>query len=234
MSDAEAATPRIFIVRHGETEWAKTGRHTGRTDIELTPRGIRQIIATANQMIGPGKVLDPARLMHVFVSPRKRARQTFDHLFEGKGGSASIPAEKVTVTESIAEWDYGDYEGLQAAEVRALRKAKGLDAQGDWNVWRDGCEGGESPDDVAERLDKLVTRIKDMQRPFMRGEKHADILLVAHGLILRVFVKRWLGYAVDAPMPMMMEPGAIGVLTYKHNNVEEPAFQVGLALPCVE
>ena len=79
--------------------------------------------------------------MHVFVSPRERAQQTFRHLF---GAGTPIPIENITITEDIAEWDYGDYEGLKAAEIKALRRAKSLDKGKEWSVWRDGCEGGES------------------------------------------------------------------------------------------
>ncbi|KAM7197947.1 Histidine phosphatase superfamily [Naviculisporaceae sp. PSN 640] len=236
MADAESKIPRVFIVRHGETAWAKLGKHTGRTDIELTPLGLRQVASTASQLVGPGRLLDPEKLVKVFVSPRKRALQTYETLFGGPGSSSLLSLQNegvVTITEDIAEWDYGDYEGLTPGETRELRKKRGLDAEEGkvWSVWSDGCEGGESPEQVAERLDRLVEQIKDIQKPFMRGEKPADVLLVAHGLILRVFVKRWLKYPVDFPLSMMMAPGAVGILTYKNHNPDEPAFQIGMALP---
>ncbi|KAM7214994.1 Histidine phosphatase superfamily [Rhypophila decipiens] len=232
MADSESRIPRVFIVRHGETEWAKNGKHTGRTDIELTPLGVRQVASTASQLVGPGKLLDPTKLLKIFVSPRKRALQTFETLLRQQHGEISGD-DRITITENIAEWDYGDYEGLTPKETKALRKERGLDQEDgkEWSVWSVGCEGGESPQQVAERLDRLVEQIKDLQRPFMRGEKAADVLIVAHGLILRVFVKRWLGYPVDFPLSMMMAPGAVGILTYKNHNVDEPAFQIGMALP---
>jgi len=123
----------------GETEWAKKGFHTGTTDIELTPHGIRQVRNTASLLVGSGKLLDPSKLMKVFVSPRKRAQQTFAGLFEGE----QVPEDIVTVTEDIAEWDYGDYEGLTPAQTKVLRRERGLDLEGEWTVWGDGCEGGE-------------------------------------------------------------------------------------------
>ena len=125
----------------GETAWAKSGRYTGTTDIELSPEGIAHISSMAATLVGPGKLVDPSRLAHIFSSPRKRARTTFEILrlppsFSTDGGT-------VTYTEDIAEWDYGDYEGLKTEDIRKVRKERGLDQEGEWNIWRDGCEGGE-------------------------------------------------------------------------------------------
>ncbi|KFH43918.1 Sedoheptulose 1,7-bisphosphatase-like protein [Hapsidospora chrysogenum ATCC 11550] len=132
MSDKDALTPRVFLIRHGETEWAKSGRYTGTTDIELTPAGEAQVSSTASTLVGTGKLLDPARLTHIFVSPRKRAKKTLKLLM------LSHPS---TSTEDLAEWDYGDYEGLKAGEIRQLREKRGLDRERKWDIWRDGCEG---------------------------------------------------------------------------------------------
>ena len=101
-------------------------------------------MSTARQLVGPGKLLDPARVVRVFVSPRKRAKQTFDHLFgAGGSGDSAIPSGNTAVTEDIAEWNYGDYEGLKAHEIKSRRSEKGLDNEREYSVWRDGCEGGE-------------------------------------------------------------------------------------------
>ncbi|KAF3912489.1 hypothetical protein ABW20_dc0105840 [Dactylellina cionopaga] len=143
MSDRDASTPRVFLARHGETEWTINGRYTGKTDLKLTPWGLEQVTSTASQLVGNGSLIDPARVAHVWVSPRKRAQQTFDLLF---GSGNTVPEEKVTVTEDIAEWDYGDYEGLLTGQIRKLRKEKGLDSEVLWDIWRDGCEGGEYED----------------------------------------------------------------------------------------
>jgi broad specificity phosphatase PhoE len=99
-------------------------------------RGVAQVSSTAATLVGAGKLLDPSRLAHVFVSPRKRARRTFELLLSGA-------VENVTITDDIAEWDYGDYEGLKAEEIRGLRKEKSLDPGREWDIWSDGCEGGE-------------------------------------------------------------------------------------------
>ncbi len=94
------------------------------------------------QASGGFQQVNPAKVTRVFVSPRKRVQTTFQLLF-GKGDESTIDSSKVTVTEEIAEWDYGDYEGLLTPEIMARRKAKGLDPDKPWDIWRDGCEGGE-------------------------------------------------------------------------------------------
>jgi sedoheptulose-bisphosphatase len=124
----------------GETEWAKSGRFTGITDIELTKAGAAQVSSTAARLVGAGKLLDLSRLAHAFVSPRVRAVKTFELLLSP---SSDVVAGKVTYTEDITEWNYGDYEGLKSQEIKDLRKKKGLDQKRDWDIWSDGCEGGE-------------------------------------------------------------------------------------------
>ncbi|KAK1826979.1 histidine phosphatase superfamily [Podospora conica] len=224
--DADNLTPRVFFIRHGETEWAKSGRQTGITDIALTDHGIHQVEATADLLVGPKKLLDPNNVVAVFASPRKRAQETLRHLFANNAISAEI-----TTTEDIAEWNYGDYEGMTAAETRALRKKRGLDNDRPWNVWHDGCEGGESTEEVTKRLDKLIARVRNIQRSNMLGQRPADVVIVAHGLILRAFAKRWLGCPVDMSLSIMLAPGALGILTYKNNDIEEPTLHIGIAIP---
>jgi broad specificity phosphatase PhoE len=111
----------------------------------LTPYGVEQVTASATLLVGNGKLVDPARVHHIWVSPRKRAQQSFQCLFGGGGSDSgiSVDDDKVTVTEDIAEWDYGDYEGLLVDEIRQKRKAQGLDTDRAWKIWADGCEGGE-------------------------------------------------------------------------------------------
>lgn len=126
----------------GETEWTKNGRYTGTTELVLTPIGIEQVTSTGAHLVGPGKLIDPSRVIHVWVSPRKRAQMTFDLLL-GSYSSTIKDAGRVTVTEDIAEWDYGEYEGLVTSEIKKRRTVKGLDVESEFNIWRDGCEGGE-------------------------------------------------------------------------------------------
>lgn len=104
--------------------------------------GIQQVSSVATTLVGPDKLVDPSRITHVFVSPRKRAKKTFELLQIPSPPTADGEWE-VTYTEDIAEWDYGDYEGLMVGEIKELRKARGLDQEKEWNIWRDGCEGGE-------------------------------------------------------------------------------------------
>ncbi|KAF5001157.1 hypothetical protein FDECE_11054 [Fusarium decemcellulare] len=220
MSDQDALTPRVFLVRHGETEWAKSGRYTGITDIELTAAGIRQVSSTAKIVVGAGKFLDPSRFAQVFVSPRKRATQTLELFLPSLEANGNV-----THTEDIAEWDYGEYEGLKTHEIRELRKKKGLDQEREWSIWRDGCEGGESMQEVTERLDRFISQVTEIQKPHMNGGHPANILVllfivlhvnlgrqVSHGLLLRCLIKRWIGFSVDSDLPMQLNPGAIAVL----------------------
>ncbi|KAF3768456.1 phosphoglycerate mutase-like protein [Cryphonectria parasitica EP155] len=137
MSDQEACIPRVFFVRHGETEWAKSGRFTGVTDIDLTPIGAERISSAAKILVGSGKPLDPSLLATAFVSPRKRATRTYDLLMAGQ------QKLNVDITQDIAEWNYGDYEGLKIEQIRERRKKKGLDLESPWDIWKDGCEKGE-------------------------------------------------------------------------------------------
>ncbi|KAF4551057.1 Histidine phosphatase-like protein 4 [Elsinoe fawcettii] len=228
MSDRDASTPRVFLARHGETEWTINGRYTGVTELALTANGEKQVLGTGRLLVGPGKLIDPNRVARFFVSPRKRAQQTFKLLF---GDSTSEQDERISVTDEIAEWDYGAYEGLHDHEIRARRKEQGLDSERPWDIWRDGCEGGESAEEATDRLDGLVRKIQDIQRPYMHGGKPVDIVVVAHGHILRAFSKRFLKYPMQERIPMMLPPGAIGVLSYKNHDIDDPAFLLGMALP---
>ena len=136
------------MVLTGETEWTKNGRYTGITELELTENGVKQVLGSGKILVGPGKLIDPTKLTHVFVSPRKRAQTTFELLFGGAGKEALFKERKVTTTEELAEWDYGKYEGLVTKEIRARRKEQGLDKDRPWDIWRDGCEEGESVEKV--------------------------------------------------------------------------------------
>ncbi|KAK3170996.1 hypothetical protein OEA41_003080 [Lepraria neglecta] len=180
-ADKDAGTPRVFLVRHGQTEWTINGRWTGSTaDIPLTQFGESQISSSAQQLVGPGKLIDPEDLALVFVSPMQRARKTFELMFE-PATRESLRA-KVDFTKDLVEWGYGDYEGLSTAEIKQLREQRGLNAK-DFDVFKHGCEGGESPEQVTERVDKLIMKIRELHAPNMHGENEAcNVLLVSfHG-----------------------------------------------------
>ncbi len=192
----------------------------------MTKNGEEQVSSSGKVIAGPGKIIDPSRIARLFVSPRTRARRTFEILFDEKAREEL--GLKLDITEDIREWEYGAYEGLLTAQIRAARKERGLDKERPWNIWIDGCEDGESAKEVSDRLDRIIKEIKEIQGPYMHGEKAVDIILIAHGHILRAFAKRWIGFELGMKLPMMLEPGAVGVLSYEHHKVDEPAFLLGV------
>ncbi|KAF2017251.1 phosphoglycerate mutase-like protein [Aaosphaeria arxii CBS 175.79] len=237
--------PRIFFVRHGETEWSLNGRHTGTTELPLTANGEKRVRATGNALVGDDRLIVPGNLAHIYVSPRKRAQRTLELLDIGcrerYPWNDSTPLTdnirsdaSITICPSIREWDYGNYEGLKSAEIRASRKERGLNE--DWDIWRDGCEGGESPDDVTKRLDELIAEIKQKWHAGRFGKDSGwkgkdgvpnDVLIVAHGHILRAFVSRWVGKDLKDNPSLILEAGGVGTLSYEHHNIDEPAILLG-------
>jgi probable phosphoglycerate mutase len=151
--------PRAWLIRHGETEWARLGRHTGRTDVPLTELGRSQAVAA-------GRKLDGATFAEVLTSPLARALDT--------ARIAGFEAE-VEVVDDLREWDYGDDEGRTTPEIRKDRPG--------WTIWADGPRGGETIDEVAARADRVVTRVRAAS---------GDVLLFAHGHVLRILAARWL------------------------------------------
>ncbi|HKN90803.1 MAG TPA: histidine phosphatase family protein [Acidimicrobiia bacterium] len=151
--------PRVHLVRHGATEWSVTGQHTGRTDIPLTEEGRRQAERLAAR-------LARERFALVLVSPLARARETAR--ITGFGDVAEVDPD-------LVEWDYGDYDGRTAAEIRRERPG--------WTPWHGGFPGGETLEEVAARADRVVARVRGVD---------GDVALFAHGHILRVIAARWL------------------------------------------
>jgi len=235
-------TPRVFVIRHGETEWSLNGRHTGTTELPLTPNGEKRVRATGKALVGDDRLIVPKNLAHVYVSPRRRAQRTLELLSLGcpdpmpwltKRGDEDADVRtsaKVEVTEDVREWDYGDYEGLTSAVIRQRRKEKGLNE--DWDIWRDGCEGGESPEDVTRRLDRVIADIRTRFHGSAIGKprKEAgpwDVLIVAHGHILRAFAARWIGKNISDNPSLILEAGGVGTLSYEHHDIKEPAILLG-------
>lgn len=134
---------RLIYFFPGETEWTISGQCTGKSDIPLTKNGILQVKGTGDVLVGPGKLIDPTKFAHVFVSPRSRAQDTLQLLLGDSQMQRLKGENKVTTTEDIAEWDYGIYDGVHPNDIRARRIAKGLDKDRLWDIWIDGCEGGE-------------------------------------------------------------------------------------------
>jgi broad specificity phosphatase PhoE len=173
---------QISVVRHGETEWSLAGRHTGRTDLPLTDSGRSQAARLAAALAGRSFSL-------VLCSPLRRARETCQ--LAGFGGEA-------VNCEDLREWDYGEYEGLTTPEIRAQRP--------DWNLWRDGCPGGELPGQVAARADRVLARARAAD---------GNVLAFAHGHILRVLAARWIEMRAAAGGRFALGAGAIGVLGHE-------------------
>ncbi|MBO0868375.1 MAG: histidine phosphatase family protein [Micromonosporaceae bacterium] len=176
----------IVLVRHGQTEWSANGRHTSRTDLPLTRVGERQAQALrwglANRRFGL-----------ILCSPRRRARDT-----------ASLAGlDLATVDDDLAEWDYGEYEGLTS---RQIHDAAGND---DWSLWRDGCPGGESPGQVGERVDRVLARAT-------KALDEGDVALVGHGHCLRVAGARWVGLPPSAGALFDLDTGTLCVLGHEH------------------
>ncbi|KAK4153715.1 histidine phosphatase superfamily [Chaetomidium leptoderma] len=236
------STPRVFIVRHGETEWSLNGRHTGSTDIPLTANGEKRVLATGKALVGKDRLIVPSKLAHIYVSPRRRAQRTLELLnlaykgqlpweAHGEPFCEGQPCEaKIDVTEDIREWDYGDYEGITSPNIRELRKQQGLGSS--WDIWRDGCPGGESPADITERLDRLIKEIREKwHAPVMGKQKgegaKGDVLIVAHGHILRAFAQRWAGQSLHGGPTFLLEAGGVGTLSYEHHSIDEPAILLG-------
>ncbi|KAF8078756.1 histidine phosphatase superfamily [Lyophyllum atratum] len=204
--------PRLFVVRHGETEWSLNGRHTGRTDIPLTPRGEEQVKEKAQVLVGDGLVVDPKNLCTVFVSPRQRAHKTFHLLF------AHVPeVPHHILSEEVREWDYGDYEGLLSSEIKKQNP--------NWSIWKDGCPGGESAAEMEARVDNVVKKIREYHRQYKEGGLNTrDVMIVAHGHFNRVLISRWINFPIALGTHFNVEPGSVTILGYNHNTLDEPAL----------
>jgi probable phosphoglycerate mutase len=175
----------VWLARHGETEWSLAKRHTGRTDIPLTGNGARQ-----------ARELAPALADHDFVkvlcSPLLRARQTC----EGAGLLAAAE-----LRDELMEWDYGDYEGMTTAEIHA-------DRQPGWLLWTDGCPGGETPAEVAERVDPLIAELRASQ---------GGAIIFAHGHVLRALAARWIEQPPVAGQRLALATGTLSRLGVEHD-----------------
>lgn len=175
---------RLWLVRHGETEWSRDGRHTSTTDLPLTGPGEETARGLAPRLAGECFAL-------VLCSPRQRARRTAD-----LAGFA-----EPEVTEDLAEWAYGDYEGVTTEEVR--RTVPG------WTVWSHPSPGGEDAADVATRLDRVVARVREVD---------GDVLVFAHGHCLRALAARWLGLDVGAGRLLRLDTATVSVLGFEREH----------------
>jgi len=182
-----ATLPITNLARHGETAWTLTGQHTGLTDIPLTERGE----GNARRL---GERLKGLTFARVFTSPLQRALRTCE-----LAGFAAV----VTIDPDLVEWNYGEYEGRRTAEIRAERP--------DWQLFRDGCPGGETPDQVGVRADRVVSRVRAVQ---------GDVLLFSSGHFLRVLAARWLGLEPGAGRFFLLSTASLSALGYEHDRTQ--------------
>jgi broad specificity phosphatase PhoE len=170
----------------------------------LTEHGESRVKTTGRALIGEDRLIAPSQIAHIYVSPRQRAQQTLRLLHSHLPESCRAAT---TTTDLLKEWHYGEYEGEFSSDIR--KKAGGV-----WDIWTDGCPGGESPKDVEERCDRLIQEIREKwHKPAFEGKRPSgDVILVAHGHLLRVFATRWIGRSVSEGVPLVLEAGGVGTL----------------------
>jgi broad specificity phosphatase PhoE len=176
-------TQQVFLVRHGETEWSLSGQHTGTTDIPLTEHG-RQVA----RLLQP--ILTKESFALALTSPLQRARET--SRLAGFGPVALVEPD-------LVEWNYGRYEGLTPSQIAATAPG--------WLIFRDGCPGGEQPEDIGARVDRVIARVRAIK---------GDVVLFAHGHVFRVFAARWLGLPPAAGQHFLLDTATMNILTYYH------------------
>ncbi len=184
--------PIVYLARHGETAWSLSGQHTGLTDLPLTERGQRNAVNLGVRLQGRA-------FARVFTSPLQRASVTCQ--LAGFGDMAEVDP-------NLVEWDYGEYEGLRRAEIQAKRP--------DWDIFRDGCPGGESPAQVVARADRVVSRVRAIER---------NVLLFSSGHFLRVFAARWLALESTGGQYFLLGTASLSALSYEHD-VAHPVVQM--------
>jgi len=194
MSDA---LPVVYLARHGETAWTISRQHTGVTDLPLTARGEAEAVRL-------GERLEGLRLAAVLTSPLQRAVRTCE--IAGFGSLAEVVPD-------LVEWNYGAYEGRTSADIHAERP--------DWQLFRDGCPGGESPDQVGARADRVIRRVRAIE---------GDVLLFSSGHFLRVFAARWLGLPPGAGRYLVLGTASLSAVGYEHDR-SDPAIRLWNEMP---
>jgi probable phosphoglycerate mutase len=185
--------PVVYLARHGETAWSLSGQHTGLTDLPLTERGERH----AAQL---GERLRELRFARVLTSPLQRAARTC--ALAGFGDVAEADPD-------LREWDYGRYEGLRTAEIQAGRPG--------WELFRDGCPGGETAEQVGGRADRVIERVRAVP---------GDVLLFSSGHVSRVLAARWLGLPPEAGKSLVLATASLSALGYEHESLAEPVIRL--------
>jgi broad specificity phosphatase PhoE len=181
---------KVYLLRHGETEWSLNGRHTGVTDIPLTENG-----RVAARLLKP--ILAKVTFTWVLTSPLQRARETCE--LAGLGQFANVEPD-------LIEWNYGEYEGLKTEQIRSTRPG--------WSVFRDGCPGGESPEQVGARADRVITKVRTAA---------GNVALFGHGHFTRVLAARWINLSANYGENFLLDTATLNVLGYYR---ESPAFMI--------
>jgi broad specificity phosphatase PhoE len=184
--------PNVCLARHGETAWSLSGQHTGLTDLPLTERGESDASALKLRL----KIMTFSK---VFTNPLKRAVRTCE--LAGFGDRSEIDPD-------LVEWNYGEYEGVRTAEIRERRP--------NWQLFRDGCPGGESVEEIGARADRVVARVRSINE---------SVLLFSSGHFLRVLAARWLGLGAASGASFVLETASVSILGYKHD-LSEPVIRL--------
>jgi probable phosphoglycerate mutase len=179
-----APAQQVFIVRHGETEWSLSGQHTGTTDIPLTEHG-RQVA----RLLRP--ILAKESFALALTSPLQRARETCR--LTGFGDVAKVEPD-------LVEWNYGRYEGLTPAQIHATAPG--------WLIFRDGCPGGEQPEEIGARVDRVIAKVRAVE---------GNVALFAHGHVFRVLAARWLGLPPSVGQHFLLDTATMTILSYYRN-----------------
>lgn len=175
--------PTVYLARHGETEWSLSGQHTGLTDLPLTDSGQRNAQRLGERLRG-------LAFAKVLTSPLQRAARTC--VLAGFGAVAET-------SHDLVEWNYGQYEGKRSSEIHAQRPG--------WELFRDGCPGGEAPEDVSARADSVIKRARQIG---------GDVLIFSSGHFLRVLAARWLGREPAAGAYFLLSTASLSALSYEH------------------
>ncbi len=196
MSDRDREPRVLVVVRHGQTAWSVAGRHTGRTDVALTEEGRD----AAARLAGP---LAPRSFAVVLTSPLRRARDTC--ALAGYGAVARVD-------DDLVEWDYGEYEGVTTAAIRAERPR--------WSLWTDGAPGGEDAAAVGERADRVIEAVRNAD---------GDALVFAHAHVLRVLAARWIGLGPAEGARFALDPARPSTLGYERETAVIREWNVPVA-----
>ena len=188
------AESAVLVIRHGETEWSRTGKHTGRTDVPLTDLGEQQA-ATAGRLIRA--VLGDRTPSLIISSPRVRARRTA----ELAGFTPQL------ISDDAAEWDYGDYEGMTSPEIEQVHPG--------WSIWHGPWPGGESADQVSARFDRLIAGAATELR---QRQASGPVLVFSHGHAIRCIGARWLDIDVTTGSRFRLGTGAVSALGFEHTD----------------